>query len=202
MKAVEDKRVLAHVFEPFFTTKGVGQGTGLGLATVYGIVKQSEGHIEVASKIAEGTTFRVYLPLVEEPTTPSDHVLRRAAEGHETILLVEDEGLIRQMTMLVLRQNGYTVLEASNGLEAMRVAATHRGAIHLLITDLVMPHLSGRQVAERMTGDIPGLRVLFMSGYTEDMIVQQGELATTDFLHKPFGLATLTNEVREVLDRR
>jgi CheY-like chemotaxis protein len=196
------EEVLAHVFEPFFTTKDVGQGTGLGLATVHGIVKQSGGHIEVTSKVGEGTTFRVYLPLIEEPPTPIPPDLSLAAKGHETILLVEDEDMVRHMTKMILQQNGYTVLEAANGPEAVRVAESHRGAIHLLMTDLVMPHLSGRQVAERLTAMRSGLRVLFLSGYTEDEIVHQGvESATTDLLHKPFTLAALTNKVREVLDR-
>lgn len=193
---------LAHVFEPFFTTKGVGQGTGLGLATVYGIVKQSGGHIEVTSKVGVGTTFQVYLPLIEEQPTPISGESRLAAKGHETILLVEDEPMVRQMTKMILTQNGYTVLEASDGREAVRVGESHRGAIHLLMTDLVMPHLSGRQVAERLTAVIPGLRVLFMSGYTADMIGHQGvESATANFLSKPFSLAAMTNKVREVLDR-
>lgn len=195
--------VLAQVFEPFFTTKGVGQGTGLGLATVYGIVKQSGGHIEASSRAGAGTSFRVYLPLVEQPKSQSGSVeMRLAAKGRETILLVEDEEGVRRMTKLMLSQNGYTVLEAANGKEALAVAERHSGPIHLLLTDLVMPNLSGRDVAERLTAVRSRLRVLFMSGYTEDVIVRQGiESATADFLPKPFSLASLTNKVREVLDR-
>jgi PAS domain S-box-containing protein len=194
--------VLAHAFEPFFTTKEVGQGTGLGLATVYGIVKQSGGHIEVTSEIGAGTTFKVYLPLIGEPPTPTLRETRSPVRGHETILLVEDDDPVRLMTRTILQQSGYTVLEASNGLMAVQVIEGHPATIDLLITDLVMPQLSGRQVAERLTSRLPGLRVLFMSGYTEDLIVQQGvESATADFIHKPFSLAALTNKVREVLDR-
>lgn len=195
--------VLAQVFEPFFTTKGVGEGTGLGLATVYGIVKQSGGHIEAESKIAEGTTFRVYLPLVEEPPTPPiSRELRLAARGHETILLVEDEDGVRAMVKLVLERNGYTVLQASNGLEGVAVAEAHAGPVHLLMTDLVMPKLSGQETAARLTARTPGLRVLFMSGYTEDVITQQGVgSASADFIHKPFNLTALSQKVREVLDR-
>ena len=195
--------VLAHIFEPFFTTKGVGQGTGLGLATVYGIVKQSGGHIEVSSKVGEGTTFRVYLPLIEEPASmPDSQETRLAAKGHETILLVEDEDTVRQMTKMILDERGYRVLEASNGLEGLAVAEGHRGPIHLLMTDLVMPKLAGREMAERILALRPELRVLFMSGYTEDVIVLQGvESASANFLQKPFTLAGLTNKVREVLDR-
>lgn len=196
------EEVLAHAFEPFFTTKGVGQGTGLGLATVYGIVKQSGGHIDVTSNVGQGTTFRVYLPLIEESPTPIPLDLIPSAKGHETILLVEDEQMVRHMTRVILEQNGYTILEAADGLEAMRVAGGHPEAIHLLMTDMVMPYESGRQVAERLTAIRPGLRVLFMSGYTEDEVILEGvESGTTDFLHKPFSPAALTRKVREVLDR-
>jgi len=195
--------VLAQVFEPFFTTKGVGQGTGLGLATVYGIVKQSGGHVEASSKLGEGTTFRVYLPLVEEPKPQAGSVeILLAARGRETILLVEDEGAVRRMTKLILSKQGYTVLEAADGKEALAVAEGHLEPIHLLLTDLVMPHLSGREVAERLNAVRRGLRVLFMSGYTDDAIVREGiESAGADFLPKPFSRDSLTSKVREILDR-
>ena len=197
------KDVLAHLFEPFFTTKEAGQGTGLGLSTVYGIVKQSGGHIEVSSEVGRGTTFRVYLPLIEEPASKPDSQARRpAAKGHETILLVDDEESVRRLAATVLRQNGYRVLEASNGLEGVQVAESHRETIHLLLTDLVMPKLSGREMAERLRPLKPGLRVLFMSGYAEGRVAQQGvESSTVDFLHKPFSIADLTQKVREILDR-
>jgi PAS domain S-box-containing protein len=195
--------VLAHIFEPFFTTKGLGQGTGLGLATVFGIVKQSGGYIELTSKVGEGTTFRVYLPRIAElPPQPTTREIRLAAKGRETILIAEDEDAIRRMTTMVLQRSGYTVLEATNGLEAVAVAEGHTGPIHLLLTDLMMPKLSGREVAERLLLVKRGMRVLYMSGYTEDVMVQQGvESATANFLHKPFSLASLTNKVREVLDQ-
>jgi hypothetical protein len=158
--------VLAHAFEPFFTTKEVGQGTGLGLATVYGIVKQSGGHVEVESKAGEGTTFRVYLPLIEEPTTPVGGEARLAAKGHETILLVEDDDTVRRMTKAIRRQNGYSVLEAADGPEAVRVAESHRGAIHLLLTDLVIsfrqdgpPHVGPPQVGHAEQAGADGLPV-------------------------------------------
>jgi PAS domain S-box-containing protein len=195
--------VLAHAFEPFFTTKEVGKGTGLGLASVYGVVKQSGGHIDVSSQVGVGTTFRVFLPLVEEPkaekTSPGQ---RGTSVGNETILLVEDEEAIRRVAQIVLQQRGYTVLLASDGLEALRVAESHPGTIHLLITDLMMPRLSGRMLAERLAPARPSMRVLFMSGYSEDMTLDQGEaLAAAEFLRKPFTLAALTSTVREVLDR-
>lgn len=196
--------VLTHIFEPFFTTKGVGRGTGLGLATVYGIVKQSGGHIEVFSRVGAGTTFRIYLPLVDEPkpeSKASSELL--PARGNETVLVVEDDEALRRMTKTFLRRSGYTVLEASHGLEAMGVSERHAGTIHLLITDLVMPHLGGRELAERLVGTRPDLKVLFMSGYTEDVLVHQGvETATAVFLHKPFRLDALADKVRDLLDHR
>ena len=195
--------VLEHIFEPFFTTKRVGHGTGLGLATVYGIVKQSRGHVEVTSRIGEGSVFRIYLPVVDEPTTPSHAELPSRVRGNETILLVEDEDMVRQMTKIMLQQTGYTVLEAANGLEALAVVEEYPDPIHLLMTDLMMPNFSGREVADRLTASGRVERVLFMSGYTEDVIVHQDVAsAHAEFLHKPFSLNALTAKVREVLDRR
>ncbi len=197
------EEVLEHLFEPFFTTKRIGHGTGLGLATVYGIVKQSRGHLEVTSRIGEGSVFRIYLPVVDEPTTPSHAELPSGVRGNETILLVEDEEMVRQMTKIMLQQTGYTVLEAANGLEALAVAEEYPDPIHLLMTDLMMPNLSGREVADRLGASGRVERVLFMSGYTEDVIVHQ-DVASADaeFLHKPFSLNALAAKVREVLDRR
>ncbi len=194
---------LAHAFEPFFTTKAVGKGTGLGLASVYGVVKQSGGHVEVSSQVGVGTTFRVFLPLVEEPKAEKSSPEQRGMpKGHETILLVEDEDSVRRMTQITLQQCGYTVLQASDGLEALRVAESHQGTIHLLITDMVMPQLSGRVLAERLAPARPAMRVLLMSGYSEEMTLQHGAAsASVEFLRKPFTLAALTSTVREVLDR-
>lgn len=194
--------VLAHLFEPFFTTKQVGKGTGLGLASVYGIVKQSGGHIHVSSQIGGGTMFRIYLPVVGEPKPePALPQPRQESSGHETVLLVEDEKAVRDMTRLILQHCGYRVLEAAHGLEALNLSNGYDEPIHLLVTDLVMPQMSGRVLAERLTAMRPGLKVLYMSGYTEDVIVRQGlDAATMDFLQKPSTLASLARKVREVLD--
>ncbi len=195
--------VLAHIFEPFFTTKPVGQGTGLGLSTVYGIVKQSGGHIEVESAVGLGTTFRIYLPRVDE--RPSSHVVAKtspASRGTEVVLLVEDEDAVRQVAKLILEQYGYSVLAASDGLQGIEISQNYAGTIHLVVTDLLMPTLSGREVAEKLTTTRPGIRVLFMSGYTDDILLRQDvESSAADFLQKPFTPATLGKKVREILDR-
>jgi PAS domain S-box-containing protein len=195
--------VKPRIFEPFFTTKGPGKGTGLGLATVYGIVQQSDGWVEVESEPGAGATFRMYLPRVErasgawklEPRVPT------LPHGTETVLVVEDEDGVRALTQRILRRCGYTVLEAANGEEAMRVAAGHGGPIHLLVTDVVMPGPGGPVVAEWLTAERAGLRVLFMSGYTDDAVVRHGVLhASANFLQKPFSPVALAHKVREVLD--
>jgi two-component system, cell cycle sensor histidine kinase and response regulator CckA len=195
--------VLAKIFEPFFTTKDVGEGTGLGLATVYSVVQQSGGQIEVSSGVGVGTTFRIYLPRIEEDLHPvGHHEASSTAEGSETILLVEDDDMVRKLTKTILQQSGYTVLEAANGEAALTVAAHYKERIDLLMTDIMMPHYSGREVADRLLPLKQGLRVLFMSGYTEDAILNQGvESTTSDFLHKPFRLDELKSKVRALLDR-
>ena len=195
--------VLSHISEPFFTTKEDGRGTGLGLATVYRIVQQSGGHIDVSSTVGEGTMFRVYLPVVEELLAkPSSSNLRPATKGHETILLVENHDTVRKMMTMLLQQHGYNVLEASNGSDGAAVAENHRGPIDLVITDLMLPKLYGKEMAHRLMALRPGLRVLFVSAHTEDVVIQQGvESSTMDFLHKPFTIAALTQKVREILDR-
>lgn len=194
----------AHIFEPFFTTKGPGKGTGLGLATVYGIITQSGGHLEVDTELGQGTSFNVYLPLVDVCRTTSDSAFgtKIVPHGKETILIVEDEGEVRAVTRLALQALGYTVLEAVNGDQAIRVCERHGAPIHLLVTDVVMPGMGGQQVAERVAACKPGMRVLFVSGYTDDAVVRHGVLTSeVAFLQKPFTHASLGRKVREVLDQ-
>ncbi|AMV26083.1 Blue-light-activated protein [Gemmata sp. SH-PL17] len=195
--------VRAHVFEPFFTTKEIGKGTGLGLATVYGIVKQSEGHIELETTVGQGTTFRVYLPGV--PQTPDAREPEAAPDelpsGTETVLVVEDEPGVRAVAQMILQYLGYTVLVAANSTEATALARSGP-PIDLLLTDVVMPRVGGRVVAEQLQRDTPNLKVVYMSGYTDDAVVRHGvEQERTDFLQKPFTPATLAHKVRSVLDR-
>ena len=195
--------VRARIFEPFFTTKGPGKGTGLGLATVYGIVKQSGGHVAVDSEVGVGTTFHVYLPQVANAAggSKTHRALRDPPRGTETILLVEDEDGVRVLTRRVLAGCGYTVLEAANGDEASRVASAHDGPIHLLVTDVVMPGVGGRAVTELVAERHPSVRVLFMSGYTDDAVIRHGVIREgVNFLQKPFSPAALAFKVRAVLD--
>ncbi len=191
---------LPHVFEPFFTTKEFGQGGDLGLAAVHGVVKQSGGHAEVTSTVGVGTEFRVYLPRVEPLAPPAGTDTRPAA--HETVLLVEGEELVRTFVKTILTQRGYTVLEAPDGLKAVRVATDHPGPIHLLLADPVTPYSSGREVAARLMPGRPGLRVLFMSGSAEDVSPhEEGPANAVAVLPKPFTAAALTSAVRAALDR-
>ena len=198
-----DEKTKARIFEPFFTTKEVGGGTGLGLSTVYGIVKQSGGNIWVYSEPGEGTVVKVFLPqFLQETEAPTkrleDAVVPR---GSETILLVEDEDVVRGLTRQILEQAGYNVLDTRGGEEAIRVCRERRGPIDLLLTDVVMPEMSGKEVAERLTRLRPATRVLFMSGYTDDAIVHHGVLdSNVEFIHKPFTPLALARKVREVLD--
>jgi len=198
-----DAEVKAHAFEPFFTTKEQGKGTGLGLATCYGIAKQHGGNITVYSEVGQGTTFNIYLPQAEGPASPLPSVESQTlAGGNEVVLLVEDEAAVRALAARVLREHGYTVLEASDGAEAVRVAAIRAPeAIDLLVTDVVMPQLGGKAVANQISSLYSELKVLFISGYTDTAIVHHGRLDEgVAFLHKPFTPADLIRKVREVLD--
>ncbi len=196
--------VLPHIFEPFFTTKEAGKGTGLGLATVHGIVKQSGGHIFVYSEPEHGTAFKIYLPRTLETAAVADAATQSAVvPGSETILLVEDEASLRSFVRECLEASGYAVLEPLNAIEACDVADRHAGAIHLLVTDVVMPGMSGRDVAERAATSRPEMKVLYMSGYTDDAILRHGILDDgAAFLQKPFTGRALGQKVREVLDQK
>jgi len=199
-----DAGTQARIFEPFFTTKEKGRGTGLGLATVYGIVKQSGGLIWVYSEPGHGTAFKVYFPRVAAVAAPATASVAppTSVRGSETILVVEDDETIRNLVLKVLKGNGYTVLAAANGDEAERVAGQHRGRIHLLITDVVLPGLSGPEVARRLVTTRTDTRVLYLSGYTNDAVLRRGVLeAGVAFLQKPFTPGVLGRKIREVLDQ-
>jgi CheY-like chemotaxis protein len=198
-----DSETQAHIFEPFFTTKEKGKGTGLGLATVYGIVKQSGGYVWVYSEPGRGTSFKVYLPRIEDESNlatrdrkPSE---RSLPHGSETILLVEDEKGVRELAREYLQTCGYKVIEAEDGHTALELAAMHSGTIHLLMSDVVMPGISGRELAERVKTLRPGIKVLFMSGYTDQSVVRHGILENDAvLLQKPFTMATLAVKLREL----
>jgi len=195
--------VRQRIFDPFFTTKEAGKGTGLGLSMVYGIVKQSGGHIEVYSEVGLGTAFKVYFPALEERAEPRtfDPHGKVAPHGAETVLLAEDEEGVRGLAMLALRSHGYHVLASTDGKDAVRVAEQHAGLIDILVTDVVMPNMSGRQAAEALRHRFPELRVLYVSGYTDDAVVRHGLLqAKAAFLQKPYSPLALVQKVREVLN--
>jgi PAS domain S-box-containing protein len=197
-----DRETQSRIFEPFFTTKEKGKGTGLGLSTVYGIVKQGGGYIFAQSEPGCGTTFRIYLPRVADPADSPrvDKHAQAAAGGSETVLLVEDEESVRELVRETLKTRGYTVIEASDGIAGMRVSEEYQGNIEILITDVVMPGMSGRELAKRVAAARPNIRVLYLSGYTEDAIIHEGALEPgTGFLQKPFTLQVLARKVREVL---
>src|ERR1043165_4870296 len=197
-----EPEIQEHIFEPFFTTKEKGKGTGLGLSTIYGIVKQSGGHLWVYSEVGHGTTFKIYLPLInEESSTEATGAPAQIAKGSETILMVEDEAALRELIREILEQDGYKVLVAHDGRDALSTSAQYQGAIDLLITDVVMPEVSGREVAERLTRDYAQVKVLFMAGYTDDAVVRHGVLEEgAHFLQKPFTPDALLRKVREILD--
>ena len=201
-----DSETQSHIFEPFFTTKGP-KGTGLGLSTVYGFVKQSGGYIWVYSELGRGTTFKIYLPRVPSIEEPAVHTIaapalfQKVEPGTETILLVEDEANLRYLARQYLEKQGYRVIEAADGAVAMQIAVAHEGIIHLLLTDVIMPGMNGRELAQRICEIRPNVKVLYMSGYTENVIGHDGTLdAGVRLLQKPFNLRDLKSKVREVLD--
>jgi CheY-like chemotaxis protein len=198
-----DAATQSRVFEPFFTTKEKGKGTGLGLATVYGIVKQSNGYITVESEPGRGACFRIYLPRVAAPEEAEAESRGAPAvpPGRETVLVVEDQDEVRDLALEFLRSQGYVVLEASNGAQALEIAGRHPGRIDLLMTDVIMPGISGPELAKQLTAVRPETRVLYVSGYTEESIGQHGVLEKgTEFLSKPFSRDTLSRKLREILD--
>jgi CheY-like chemotaxis protein len=199
-----DAQTRAHLFEPFFTTKGQGQGTGLGLSTVYGIVKQSGGEIVVYSEPGHGTCVKIYFPAVHEAATEdaAENTEQGALPGSETILLIEDEEEVRQLVRQTLEKLGYQLLVAASGREAIESAERHEGPINLVITDVIMPQMSGRQTAERLKVSRPDVQVLYISGYTESAILRTNSLEEDQsFLQKPFTPLTLARRVRDLLDK-
>jgi CheY-like chemotaxis protein len=196
--------VQSHLFEPFFTTKEVGKGTGLGLSTIYGIVKQCNGYVWVYSEVGKGTTFKVFFPGVsaEVEAAADSSIQEIETRGVETILLVEDEAALRTVTSEFLESKGYHVLQAGDGLEALRISAEHEDGIDLLLTDVIIPGLRGIEVAERVRAERPGIAIMYMSGYTELGAKQQGIQKSHGFLQKPFSLLTLSTTIRRALDNR
>jgi two-component system cell cycle sensor histidine kinase/response regulator CckA len=198
-----DSQTQKKIFEPFFTTKEFGKGTGLGLSTVYGIVKQSEGSIWVYSELGKGTTFNIYLPRVDDVTALEEiaELKQPVAAGRETVLLVEDEPMVRALAREVLEQYGYTVICAADGQEGLDICRGFEGRIDLVITDVVMPRMSGRELAESVASIRPDARILYMSGFTDDAIVRHGMLDEDfPFIQKPFSPELLASKTRELLD--
>jgi CheY-like chemotaxis protein len=195
----------ASVFEPFFTTKGIGKGTGLGLATVRGIVAQSGGHVWVCSEVGVGSTFRIHLPIVDEPPSAVPSALRAPSRvgGDETLLVVDDDEAVRRLVVTVLRANGYAVLDAPHPAAALTLCAERNAPIDLVVTDVVMPGMNGRELIEQLRLGQPGLRVLFTSGYNADAAVRRGVIASeVEYLTKPFTPQALLESVRRVLDSK
>jgi CheY-like chemotaxis protein len=200
-----DEATQSHMFEPFFTTKNPGRGTGLGLATAYGIIRQSGGAIQILSQLGKGTTARIYLPPARSkaPATAERSAQAGPMTGAETILLVEDEARVRKLIVDVLTSRGYRVLEATRGEEALRLSKQHDGAIDLMVVDVVMPEISGPELVRQIAPIRPGTNVLYISGYTDEAIVHHGiPESGAAFLQKPFLPDALARKVREVLDSR
>jgi CheY-like chemotaxis protein len=197
-----DAATRARLFDPFFTTKARGKGTGLGLSIVYGVVTQSGGHIDVDSVAGRGTRFTIYLPRVEKAVVSHrSSAPRMPLQGSETVLLVEDEAEVRAAVLESLEMRGYTVLKARHGREALQICRQHEGPIHLLLTDVLMPQMTGPELAQHLAPLRPAMKVLYMSGYTSDALAQrQAADPGTPFLQKPFTPDALARKVRQVLD--
>jgi CheY-like chemotaxis protein len=200
-----DERTLAHIFEPFFTTKEVGKGTGLGLATVYGIVQRWQGWIQVASEPGKGTTFRIFIPWTDakEQAANAPPPPQTPARGKETILLVEDEDNVRALARETLQRCGYSVLEARTGGEALHISATYQGPIHLIATDVVLPCMNGIELTQRLQASRPEMKTLRVSGYADSTLSSHGiRIEDVNFLPKPFTPAVLAQKVRQILDEK
>jgi CheY-like chemotaxis protein len=198
-----DQKTQSQIFDPFFTTKEFGKGTGLGLATVYGIVKQSGGHIWVYSELGKGSVFKIYLPRVGGAAAPVQQIATDGAaqRGSETILLAEDTEGLREIAREYLGNLGYTVIEADSGEQALKRANEFGGEIHLLLTDVVMSGINGRELADQIVRKYPGIKILFTSGYTDDSIARQGFLdLSVAFIQKPYRPKALARKIREILD--
>jgi CheY-like chemotaxis protein len=198
-----EPKILRHIFEPFFTTKDKIKGSGLGLPTAYGIIKQSGGYVTVSSRLGEGSTFNVYLPSILQPAEPMEEkgpTITTAPHGTETILVAEDSDLVRQLTREMLEVRGYRVLEAPNGKDALDICKTYQGPIHLTLSDVVMPGMTGRELAERVVEVRPGIKVLLMSGYTDEISKTSFLQGDLHFIEKPFTSNSLAQKIREVMD--
>jgi len=199
-----DKDTQARIFEPFFTSKAPGEGTGLGLSTVYGIVRQSSGFIWTYSELGKGTAFKIYLPRVEGEVTREDEVRStQELKGIDTVIVVEDDAFVRNFVCRILRQRGCTVLDAANGKAALAIAREYDGDIHLVITDVVMPGMSGKELISRLEEMRPGIKTLYVSGYTDKAVVHHGILdSNTAFLQKPFTTENLMQKIQEVIQNK
>jgi CheY-like chemotaxis protein len=199
-----DAVTLSRIFEPFYTTKGRDKGTGLGLATVYGIVTQNDGFINVDSEIQQGSVFKIYFPSEERRVKKRKTKLADESDlkGNETILLVEDDDSVREVTTSALREYGYKVIPASNGEEAIRVYEEHKGKFDMLLTDVVMPLMSGRELAEKLSEKDSKLKILYFSGYTDDSIVRHGILSEgMQFIQKPYSHTELAKKIRSIIEK-
>jgi CheY-like chemotaxis protein len=197
-----DKEVIAHILELFFTTKDLGMGTGLGLSTVFGAVKQNKGFIDVVSELGQGTVFTIFLPRETNAVTDVKEIVQAPSQSYtETILLVEDDKMLLELASIMLDKSGYKVLAAQSADLAVTLAHEHTDKINLLLTDVIMPNMNGKELSDKLKTICPEMKVLFMSGYTADIITTQGVIAdNTHFLQKPFTIQTLTAKVRSVLN--